>query len=69
MSLGNALRGILPDSYFLNVLRGLDVFGIWANILMGIAVTKIDPRRSFGSAFGFYMTITIGLAMIMANFI
>ncbi|MDH3224464.1 MAG: YIP1 family protein, partial [Gemmatimonadota bacterium] len=69
MSIGNALRGILPDGYFLNVLRGLDVFGIWANVLLAIAVTKIDPRRSFGSAFAFYMAISIGLAMITATFI
>ena len=69
MSVGNALRGILPDGFFLNVLRGLDVFAIWANAVLAIAVTKIDPRRSFGSAFGVFMVISIGFAMIFASFI
>ncbi len=69
MSIGNALRGTLPDSYFLSVLRGLDVFGIWANVALAIGMTKIDPRRSFGSAFVVFMTLSIGLAMIAAMFI
>ncbi len=69
MSIGNAFVGILPDGYFLNVLRGLDIFAIWANIVLAIAVTKIDRRRSFGSAFTVYMVLSLGFAMIAANFI
>ena len=68
LSLGNVLAGILPDGYFLNVLGLLDVFGIWSYAVLAIAATRIDSKRSFGSAFAILLAVAIGFAMIGAIF-
>ena len=68
LSPGNALRGVLPDGYFLNVLSTLDVFAIWAYAVLAIAATRIDPKRGFGSAFAILMVLAVGFGMIGALF-
>lgn len=68
LSPGNALRGILPDSYFLDVLSTLDVFAIWAYAVLAIAVTKIDPKRGFGVPFAILMAVAVGFGMVGAIF-
>ncbi len=68
LSPGNALQGILPDGYLLNVISLLDVFGIWAYLVLAIAVTRIDSKRGFGSAFAFLLVVAVGFAMFGAIF-
>jgi len=69
LSPGNALRGMLPDGYLLDVLSSIDIFSVWMFALLAIAVGKIEPRRSFGSAFAIFMVLVIGFGMVRALFV
>ncbi|MDT8435947.1 MAG: YIP1 family protein [Gemmatimonadota bacterium] len=39
-----------PDGYAFRFLRGLNVFGLWTMIVLGVAVSRLYPRRSAGGA-------------------
>lgn len=54
----------LDDAYPVRVLRMLDLFALWAYGVMAVGVTKIDPKRGFGSALTFFMGFAVALAMI-----
>lgn len=66
LSPGAALTGMLPNGYFLDVLSSIDVFSVWAYAVLAIAVTKIDTKRGFGTAFAFLMVLGIGFSMLAA---
>lgn len=42
-------------------LGGLDLFSLWTYFLVGLAITRFDPRRSLGTAVG----ITMGIAVVV----
>jgi hypothetical protein len=54
------------DSYPLRVLRMVDLFMIWSYLAMAVGMTKVDRRRSWGSAAAFLIVFAIGVAMIFA---
>ena len=56
------------DSYPLRVLRMIDLFMIWSYLVMAVGMTKIDRRRSWGSAAAFLIILAIGVGMIFAAF-
>jgi hypothetical protein len=58
----------LEEGYPLRVLRMFELFGLWAMMVMAIGVTKIDPRRSFGSALTFFSIFAVGTALIFGIF-
>lgn len=60
--------GFLPDGYFLNVLRALDLSQIWSTLVIAQGATEIDWRRSFASAVLIGLLVLVGIAMIAANF-
>ena len=66
ISLGSMLAGIIPDGYFLNVLKTQQVFGIWATFVFAIAATRIDSRRGLVSAFAILMVVGLGFGMLGA---
>jgi hypothetical protein len=56
------------DSYPIRVLRMIDLFMIWSYLVMAVGMTKVDPRRSWGSAAAFLIVFGVGVAMIFAAF-
>jgi hypothetical protein len=58
----------LDEGYPLRVLKMLDLFGLWAYVVMAIGVTKIDPKRGLGSALGFFLVFALGFALIFGSF-
>jgi hypothetical protein len=49
------------SSYLYRLLAGLNLFGIWTMILLGIAVSRLYPKVSAGSA----CTVMIGAYVVM----
>ncbi len=54
--------GLDPSLYPVRVLRVLDLFQIWAWVLVAVGAHAIDRRRSVGSA----AVVTLGLALLLA---
>jgi len=59
----------LPDSYFLNVLRMMDLTQIWSTLVIALGARAIDPRRSFMSAAGILLGIQLAVALVVARFL
>ena len=58
----------LEEGYPLRVLKMLDLFSLWSYAVMAIGVTKIDPKRGLGLAFGFFSLFAIGSALLFGIF-
>jgi hypothetical protein len=54
----------LEEGYVLNVLKVLDLFGIWGSTVMGIGVTKMVPKISLGAALTFFYGLTVAMALV-----
>jgi len=59
----------LPDGYFLNVLRMMDLTQIWSTLVVALGVHAIDPRRSFGSAAAILLGILLAFALVVGRFL
>lgn len=59
----------LEDGYLGNVLRILDITGIWSALIVAQGAHSIDPKRSFGSAAVVTLGITLVFALIFASFV
>lgn len=68
VNLGSFLL-FLPDGYFLNIFRALDLSQIWSTLVFAQGAHAIDRRRSVGSAAAIAMTVLLGFALIAARFI
>ncbi|MFW6193649.1 MAG: YIP1 family protein [Gemmatimonadota bacterium] len=42
--------GIATDTFLYRLLQGLNVFGLWCCVVLGVAVSRIYPKRTAGSA-------------------
>ncbi|MGD2121839.1 MAG: YIP1 family protein [Gemmatimonadota bacterium] len=58
----------LEEGYLFRVLKMIDLFGLWAFAVMAVGVTKIDPRRGFGSALTVFMIFAVGMALLFGLF-
>jgi len=58
----------MEEGYPLRVLKMLDLFSLWSYAVMAIGVTKIDPKRGFGFALGFFILFAIGSALLFGIF-
>lgn len=58
----NLLVPGLEEGFLFRVLRGLNVFSLWTAAVLGIAVNRIYPKHSAGSA----TTLLIGLYFVLA---
>lgn len=50
-SVGLALHLLVPgleEGILYRSLQGLNVFGLWASVLLGLGISQVYPRRSFG---------------------
>lgn len=59
----------LPGSYFLNVLRMMDLTQIWSSLVVAAGARAIDRRRSFASAAAILLGIQLVVALIVARFL
>ena len=59
----------LPDGYFLNVLRLMDLTQIWSTLVVAMGARAIDPRRSFASAAAIMLSILLAFALVVARFL
>ena len=58
----------IPDGYLYNVLLTLDLFSLWAAVLTGIGLAKIDVRRGWKSGAFTLIGVAIVFAMIGGYF-
>ena len=65
LSIGTFLMPFM-DGYFVNWMRTLDLFGLWAFALIAFGATRIDPKRSFGSAYAVGLVFMIGIGAVFA---
>lgn len=56
----------LEPGFLLNFLTALDLFLLWAYVVMAAGVHEIDRRRSWGSATGILLTLALLLAAAFA---
>ena len=58
----------LEEGYLFRVFKMLDLFGLWSFAVMAVGVSKIDPKRSFGSALTVLMIFFLGMAFLFGLF-
>lgn len=58
----------LPDGYFLNVFRVLDLTQIWSTLVIAQGVHAIDDRRSFASAAAILVGMLVCVALVVGRF-
>lgn len=58
----------LEDGYAFRVLKLLDLFGLWGYTVIAIGVTKVDPRRSLGTALAFFYGFALLFALAFGAF-
>ncbi len=68
LSVGTFLQGALDGSFVGVFLNSLDLFGLWAWVVMGIVFSRYDPGRSAGSAVAIVLGISGALVAVLAGF-
>ena len=68
LSLHLLLPGGDEESYLYRLLKGINLFSLWGAVVMGIGVSRLYPKVSFGSAAGVllvlyavFKAVTVGL--------
>jgi len=65
-----SLHLLAPDlergSWLLGFLQGLSLFGLWTMVVLGIAVSRMSPKVSAGSAISLLVGLYVLLKAIMA---
>jgi membrane protein, antimicrobial resistance system len=51
--------GLDAEGFAYNFLHGLNFFGIWTAVVLGIAVSRIYPRRSAGSSMALFLSLYV----------
>jgi len=67
LNLGSFLP-FLEEGYAFRVLKLLDLFALWGAAVMAVGVTKMDPRRGFGSSLGFFLGFSVVVALVFGIF-
>ena len=58
----------LPEGYFQNLFRFLDLTQIWSVLVIAQGAHVIDRRRSFGSAAAILLVLLLLMAAVIARF-
>lgn len=67
LSLGTFAPGV--EGFAGAFLGGLDLFSLWCYFLVGLAITRLDPRRSLGAAVGITVGIAVAVIAVVAFFV
>ncbi len=67
LNLGN-FNFFLPNGYWADVLRLVDLTGIWSALIVAHGAHTIDPKRSFGTAAAVVLGIMFAFALFFAAF-
>lgn len=62
----NLLVPGLEEGFLYRLLRGINVFSLWTAAALGIAVSRIYPKRSAGSATALLVVLYVLLASVLA---
>lgn len=68
LSVGTFMEGMLQEGFLLFFLRGLDFFALWSWVVIAILVSRIDERRSVGSALAVVLSVMLVIVAIFAWF-
>jgi hypothetical protein len=68
LSVGTFLQGALGDGYLATLANALDLFAIWAWIVMGVLFSRFDERRSPGSAVAVVVALSGAIIAVIAWF-
>jgi hypothetical protein len=58
------LPGLDDESYVYRLFRGLNLFSLWAAVVLGIGVSRLNPKVSFGSAAGVMLTLYVAFKAV-----
>lgn len=67
LSVGTLLP-FLEDGYLARAFGFLDLFGLWAWVVVGIGVAALEPKRNLVGAIAIVMVIPVAVAMILGIF-
>jgi hypothetical protein len=65
LSVGTFLP-FLEEGWLSSALGWLDLFGIWGWVLVALGVSKIDPKRSWGSAASVILALVVFVTVVVA---
>lgn len=66
LSPGTFVENALDPGFLLYFLKGLDFFALWAFVAFAVMVSRIEPRRGFGSAFAVVGIFVVALTSFFA---
>lgn len=61
LSLDLLMPGMSHAGYAFRLLHGLNLFGLWGAVVLGIAMSRLYPKRSAGGA----ITLTVALYLVV----
>ncbi len=60
--------GLDQAGYAYRFLHGIGFFGVWAAVVLGVALSRIYPKRSAGSCIGLVLGLYLALKAVQAIF-
>ena len=66
LSLGLLVPGMASDSFGFRFLNGMNLFGIWTAIVLGIGMSRLYPKVSTGTATGILLGTYVAIKLIGA---
>jgi hypothetical protein len=64
LSLHLLLPGLDDESYLYRLLKGVNLFSLWASVVLGIGVSRLYPKISFGSAAGVLLVLYVAFKAV-----
>jgi hypothetical protein len=68
LSLDLLLPGLDEDGFVYGFLHGLNLFSIWAAVVLGIGVSRLYPKASAGSAAFAILSLYVVFKAVVALF-
>jgi hypothetical protein len=68
LSLDLLLPGLDEDGFVYGFLHGLNLFSIWAAVVLGIGVSRLYPKSSAGSAAFAILSLYVVFKAVVALF-
>ncbi len=68
LALDLVVPGLDPSSYAYHFMHGLDIFGLWGAAILGLAMSRIYPKRSAGASIALVLGLYIVYKAVTAAF-